>query len=205
MEKRARGGKGYVECTAFYNAIKKYGWDNFTHEVLEKNLDYETACKKERFYISKFNTTNREHGYNLESGGVANCVVSEETKRRISNTLKGRKGTPHTEETKLKLRNARLGKKMPPKSAEYRKRLSESLKGRTFSAEHCKHISEGKKGTQAGAKNPRARKVLCVETGVVFDTIKDAGKFTGGSPKNIVSVCRGRLRTSGGYHWQYYD
>jgi hypothetical protein len=36
-------------------------------------------------------------------------------------------------------------------------------------------------------------------------TIKEAGVFIGGSPKNIVSCCRGRLKTSGGYHWEYVD
>jgi hypothetical protein len=94
---------------------------------------------------------------------------------------------------------------MPPRSKEYCERISASLKGRTFNQEHRKRISESKTGKQTGKNNPRARKVLCVETGVIFDTIKEAGEFKGGSEKNIISCCRGRLQTSGGYHWRYVD
>lgn len=196
-------GKRYAECTAFYRAIQKYGWDGFTHEVLEQDLTFEEACEKEQYYIRKYRSLTTENGYNLENGGRVSCKVSEETKAKISKTLTGRKRPPLSLETRRKMSEARKGKKMTPRGEEYSRRLSAALTGRTFTPEHCRHISEGKKGTQVGANNPRARQVLCVETGVVFDTIKDAGAFTGGSPKNIISCCRGRLKTSGGYHWQY--
>ena len=205
MERRSRNGEGYKECTAFYYAIRKYGWDNFSHEVLERDLSFTQACERERYYISLFDSLTTGNGYNLENGGRVNCCVSDETKMKISKTLRGRKGHPLSEEHKRKLSEYHKGKKVPPKSEDTRKKLSIALTGRKFSEEHCRHISESKKGTQVGKNNPRARKVRCVETGVVFDTIKDAGEFIGGSPKNIISVCRGKLKTSGGYHWEYVE
>ena len=54
-----------------------------------------------------------------------------------------------------------------------------------------------------GEKSPGARKVVCLETGEVFGSIKDANEWIG---KGDVAHClRGRTKTAGGYHWQYLD
>jgi hypothetical protein len=37
-ERWRNNGKNYFNSIKFYNAIKKYGWDNFTHEVVYSNL-----------------------------------------------------------------------------------------------------------------------------------------------------------------------
>lgn len=203
LERRARNGRGYVGCDAFWRAIEKYGWENFKHEVLAANLSYDEACDKEQFFIREHKSLTTENGYNLENGGQAACKTSEETRRKISASLTGRKGTPHTEESKRKISEARRGKKSFPRSDEYRRKLSAALTGRVFTPEHRANIRRGKIGRKLGKDNPRARSVLCVETGTIFETVKDAGEFTGGSSKNIISCCRGRLKTSGGYHWMY--
>lgn len=204
-ERRWREGEGYRECSAFYNAIKKYGWQNIEHEILEENLSFTEACEKEKFYIAKYKSLVGENGYNLENGGRVNQKVNDETKSKISATLTGRKRKPLSLETRKKIGDANRGKKKPPKSDETRRKLSEANKGKVFSEEHCHNISEAKKGMKVGKENHRARKVLCVETGVVFDTIKDAGLFIGGSSKNIIACCRGRLNRTGGYHWEYFE
>lgn len=55
----------------FYNAIRKYGWDNFIWEVLEEseNWSYETLDEKEKYYIKLYDSINT--GYNILEGG--NC------------------------------------------------------------------------------------------------------------------------------------
>lgn len=203
MDRRARGGDGYRGCSAFYNAIQKYGWDNFTHEVLVGGLSFEEACELEQRFIRLFDSLTTGHGYNLENGGRVNCRTSDETRAKISKTLTGRKRGPLSEEQKRRISEARMGIKCPPRSEEYRRKLSVAHRGKVFSEEHKRRISEGKRGTQAGANNPRARSVRCVENGIVFGTVKDAAAFVGGSPKNIIHACAGRLKTSGGYHWEY--
>jgi group I intron endonuclease len=206
IERRARGGRGYKECTAFYNAILKYGWDNLRHEVLESGLTYDEACVRECFYINKFHSLTTEWGYNLVTGGRVSRSMPEESKRKISQTLTGRKGTPLSPEARMKIGAAQKGRKHPPRSDEYRKKISDALKGRTFTPKHRANISKAKSGAAtSGKNNSHPKAVLCVETGTVFATIKEAGEFIGGSSKNIISCCRGRLKTSGGYHWRYFD
>ena len=50
------------------NAIRHYGWDNFTVEVIEECATPEQLNERERFWIAYFNC-NHPNGYNLTDGG----------------------------------------------------------------------------------------------------------------------------------------
>lgn len=45
--------------------------------------------------------------------------------------------------------------------------------------------------------------VLCIELGKVYESIKEAAHATGANTSHIGSCCRGKRRTSGGYHWSF--
>ena len=131
-------------------AIKKYGVENFTKDIIEF-CDKEVELNDlEKHYIDKYKSTDKSIGYNLTPGGDGYSVghtswlkgkhVSEETKRKISEANKGRK---HTEEEKKKL--SELGKGRHH-SEESKKKLSELGKGRHHSEETKKKLSEAKKG-----------------------------------------------------------
>lgn len=64
--KRWQNGNGYITQRKFYNAIKKYGWDNFKHEILKNNLNFSSACYWEMYYIRFYKSD--EKGYNVLSG-----------------------------------------------------------------------------------------------------------------------------------------
>ena len=69
-EDRWKNGAGYRNCTKFYNAIQKYGWDNFEHIILEqKEMTQEEANELENFYIKKYNCLDDKYGYNITEGG----------------------------------------------------------------------------------------------------------------------------------------
>ena len=61
-------GSGYKN-QVFGKAIKKYGWDNFNHEILKKVKTEAEAFELEKYYIKKYNSTNKDYGYNISIGG----------------------------------------------------------------------------------------------------------------------------------------
>lgn len=82
-EKRWRNGLGYWQNKYFYNAIKKYDWDNFEHIVVSDGLTKEEAENMEINLIRKYNSANRLYGYNLELGGNSAGKHSEEVIEKI--------------------------------------------------------------------------------------------------------------------------
>lgn len=53
--------------------------------------------------------------------------------------------------------------------------------------------------------NGQSKKVLCIETGEVFPSAHEAERCTGAYNTNIIACCRGKLKTTKGYHWRYAD
>lgn len=79
------GGKRYIKNDHFTRAIKKYGWDNFKHEILFENLTIEQAKQKEISLIAFYDSTNPTKGYNISLGGD---IMSESSKKKLSKVLK---------------------------------------------------------------------------------------------------------------------
>lgn len=70
---RWANGRGYKNNSHFWYAICKYGWSNFTHEILHINLNEEEASKLERKYINEYCTCDQNYGYNIQPGGYNDC------------------------------------------------------------------------------------------------------------------------------------
>ena len=49
------------------------------------------------------------------------------------------------------------------------------------------------------------KKVRCVETGTVYDGVRDAERQTNILHSSISKACQGKYKTAGGYHWEYVD
>lgn len=107
-ERWRNNGKNYFNSIKFYNAIKKYGWDNFTHEVVYSNLNKQAADKLEKELIHKYNSI--EEGYNLKEGG-SRGELSTKSLAKMSESLK--RGYSEFPERREKIRNKALGRKMP--------------------------------------------------------------------------------------------
>lgn len=133
------------------NAIEKYGVENFKIEIITQG-EFNKALRDslETHYIRLYNSKHRNIGYNIKDGGDS-VDMSQETKDKISAKNKGRKVT----ENELKIRKQKhIDRYTPEKVEEIRKNSSIVHKG---------------------GNNSRALKIVNLETGEIFNCIKDAG------------------------------
>ena len=74
------------------------------------------------------------------------------------------------------------------------------------SSDHSKlHDKEGRleKRVRASVESIK-KKVKCIETGIVYDSLKEAAEKTGNSSTNISAVLKGNQKTTKKTHWEYY-
>lgn len=92
--KRWNNGNGYRGNRHFWNAIKLYGWDNFQHEIIVKDIPLDLACQIEKDLIGQYNTDNPLYGYNHTKGGETSVEPSDDCRRRMSESAKKRGLSP---------------------------------------------------------------------------------------------------------------
>lgn len=166
--------------THLYNAIRKYGLENFDFLPLvyySEEVDPEYIYQKEQETIEWYKTNHPEINlYNMTDGGEGKVGIkmSDETKRKMSEAHKGKQyslGCKHSEDTIKKRKEARIGYK--------------------HSEETIKKISEAK-----------IKKCYCVETGEIFNSVKDASnKYT----TNVSSVLNGNRKTCCGLTFRFLE
>lgn len=125
---------------AISRAIAKHGLENFNIEVVCECLSMKDLNEKESFYIEKYNSMS-PNGYNLNGGGK-NRRMSEETKKKISEAMKGKKKTP--EHVKKVTESRLLSYKENP---EMIKRLGSANRGKIFNSNRRSSLSGSKKGS----------------------------------------------------------
>lgn len=220
LSKRANGGRGYAGSPRFYNAIQKYGWDDFVPEILKDGLSEDEANYWEKYYIALYDATNPEKGYNLHSGG-SDTHVSQTTSEIISQKAKERYKDPtnnpmygkhHSEETKQKLRELFTGEKgvwygkhLP---VEMRQKISETLSdGR--SRRKSPWTDEERAAQRERFKSYAAKwakTVHCIEDDLSFPSIKAAAAYYGVN-RSTLSECLsgGPNRKCKGKHFEVID
>ena len=186
--------------TYLQNAWNKYGEEAFKFYIVE-TCDLSELDEREIHYIAKYRSSNSNFGYNLTAGGNGTHNAPLETRKKMSESIK-RHYENNPEKRELTRQNT-LKQFADPEfykkyrelrsSEEYRKKISEAHKGFKVSEETKRKISKNS-----------GKKVICIETGIVFNNIAEAERSLPGN-KNIKSVVTGRRKTAGGYHWAYYN
>jgi group I intron endonuclease len=97
VERRWQKGCGYAG-TYFGNAINKYGWDGFSHEVLFTGLRKETACKIEIALIKAYRSNQHDYGYNISEGGETADAITNKFGKDHPNSQRVKRIDPITNE-----------------------------------------------------------------------------------------------------------
>lgn len=197
VEERWLNGRGYARNEHFWNAIKKYGWENIEHHVLATGLSKEEASEVEKMYIALYRSHEIKHGYNLTGGGETGIVHTMESRRKLSESRKGQRyniGVPFTEERKRHLSENHAdvrGEKNP-------------MYGKKWTSEEIA-IRQSHRTYKYGSENPSAKPILQLD--MDGNIIKRWGSIVEASQlycKTCIKDClRGKYKQHKGYQWRY--
>ena len=200
-ERRWRNGNGYKSCPKFYNAIQKYGWDNFKHEILFSGLNEISAKHIEEdlvYYYKKQNIS-----YNITDGGDGTRGVSpsEETRKKISErTREAMKNS----DIRKKISNAKKGKPINYiLNEDQRKKLSKRMK---INNPTKNGLSE-KWRNNIGKASSKSVNQFSLDGKLIatYSSITEASKSIKRDGGNISRCCNGKLKTVGGFIWRFNE
>ena len=155
-------------------ARKKYNNKRYWKYKVLEYCDIDKLDERERYYINLYDTMN--NGYNCESGGNENKIVSDESKQKLSEAKKGKY----------------CGENNP-------------MWGKHFTEEQKRKMSDKKKGLYDGAKHPRAYPIVQLTLDGEFikeyGCAKEAENELGINHRGIGRCVSGKLTKSHGFKW----
>lgn len=207
----------YGYKTAFSNAIRKYGKDNFRWEVIYETNSIEDLNEKESYYIKYYKSLVTENGYNLKGGG-GNDFLTQEVKNKIGESQLGEKNhmfgkTGELNPTSKKVIN--ITTNMIFGSA------SEAARYDKANFSHVCAVCRGLRGSTKGnvyryldkedriiepenAAYVKEKKVKNMDTGEIFENATIAEfYYQGHKSGNLSKACKGKNKTFAGFRWEY--
>lgn len=161
-----KNGNGYTKINnlKFYNAIQKYGWNDFEHFIVATCDNQKEAYNLEQYYIDKLDTFRNGYNSTLGGKGSKGKKMNEKTKKKISESNKGKSswvkyapkektpmfGKHHSEETKIKIGNANRGRVISQLGREKMRLAKLGKKG----AKRTDEVKEKLRQQKLGNKNP---------------------------------------------------
>lgn len=222
---RWKNGKGYKSNQYFMRAIECYGWENFSHEILEVVGTLEEAKKEEIRLIALYRSNEKDYGYNISAGGDGyNLNLTEEEKKiRRANCHKRYMSDPEnrrkrnewereycqSEEYKKKKNEYNKTERRKTHRREYMRAYRETRKNKEYRKEYERAKSEDIK--RFSHKAPIGQltygiPVLQFDENMNFiaeyPSIKNAADSVGACFTNIKRACSYENAKAKGYFWR---
>ena len=164
---------------AISEAIKKYGIENFSKNILHLCDSEEEAFKFELLEIEKVEATKNSLYYNIASGGKGGVAI-------LWNDLEHRE-------------NMSLKTKKQWQDESFKKKTLKAL------ANSNERNKEKYRDNITGINAPWHKSVICLDNLKEFDTIKQACEKYYLNHTHISSCCRGKRKTTGKKRWMYLE
>lgn len=167
--------------TYFYRAIRKYGFSNFSWEVIDTAKTKQELELKEKMWIKHYGSfDNKALGYNTQSGGSSLYEITQKERVSRSERMRG-------------IKNPMYGKPSPNS-------------GKKFSQSHKDKISQSLKNkprpSTVGGNNHNAKAVQNLNTLEIFTSITEAAFKYDCTRTLIGRACRNGGKAKGCY-WKY--
>lgn len=232
QQPQRRWGNGlsqYRHNKHFCAAIKKYGWENFNHEILINNLKTQDEANYwQYFYINYYDSRNPQKGYNLVEGGKSSPFKQLWQNESFRKQQRQRQSVFMKKQMKDSLKRQHLRKtakqywennnqakqkqsqrmtiylKQKWEDEEYRKKQSERFK--KYLQQHKEEQREhSRQNALKNWQNEDFRKKICkkirnIETGLVFESAAAAARWCGLADRSSITKYLTQHTKSAGKH-----
>lgn len=181
--------KGYIEMYDSTNPLNGYNkrvWGNWmtrtvSSETRRKLSDGKVGSKNPMY---GYHPTEEELAERSERMKKHSAEISARMKGRFAGEKHPMYGKHHTEEAKEKMSAAKIGKKP-------------WIAGKKHTEESLKKMSERRKGKMVGSANCKSKAVMCVETGIVYESQRIASRELNVNQSDISRSCKTGKATKG--------
>lgn len=181
--------KKRVEKRPLYNAMNKYGSENFHIELIE-DVDDDVACERESYWIKHFNTyAANGHGYNATYGGDGKQLYSYDAIFNLWNT------------TDMTIKDIARHMQCDQNT------VSQAIKSYNVSGSEIKRRVALKRAH--GKTAPKPVHQIDIATGAIIHTFRSLSEidkcFTTShrASRHVVEVCKGKRKTAHGFKWAW--
>lgn len=215
-----------------YNAIRRYGWEHFTVQVLHsfpKEGNWEERLDKLEIQEIARRGTLAPNGYNYETGGNKCKTLHEDTKELMSSVRSGARhamfGKHHSDEVRelLKEANRKAVEQWSRERSELLRTfesVEEASRATGAGGSHITKVCKGERKTAGGFhwkfvndSHKETKNILkftkvqqwsfdCKTLIAEYDTIREASNNTGVDNSHIGRCCKRKGRSAGGFKWK---
>ena len=213
-----KGGFRYKRNHHFWNAIQKYGWNNFKHEIIFENLTENEAKAKEHEMVMMLKSYDSNYGYNMTEGGDTVFKPTIESRRKMSLAKKGQTYMADIAREMFSKPVKQYG--LDHTYIKTWNSVSDAERALNICHECICDVCNGKLNKAGGyywsyvgnkplfRENHQVRPVKQIDlvTGKIiniFPSMKSAGNKLHINYKNIQLVCVNKRNKAGGYGWEY--